>query len=88
MQGLQILRRYMAAWAVLASCNVGVFAGGSAVKKEAFMPLPGDIVKVWRSAGAQAGWAKTRTGVLRDSPQILFQEGGVADAPSPPGPCR
>src|SRR6266404_7069124 len=48
--------RYRAALAVLASCSL--FAGAGADKKETPKPLPPEIVKAWRNAGAQVGWMK------------------------------
>ena len=50
------IRRYLAVPAVLASCSL--FAGAAADKKEAPRPLPPEIVKAWRDAGADVGWMK------------------------------
>src|SRR5439155_1197816 len=49
---------YLAMLAVLASCDQGVFVGAGADKTEAPKPLPPEIVKAWRGAGADVGWMK------------------------------
>ena len=58
---MQMQRRtwhYLAGLAVLASFGSGVCAGAGADKKDAPKPLPPEIVKAWRNAGAQVGWMK------------------------------
>ena len=58
--------RYRAALAVLASCSL--FAGAGADKKETPKPLPPDIVKAWRNAGAQVGWTDWLRDLLPSAP--------------------
>ena len=43
---------------VLASCGLEVGASAKPENKDAPKPLPPDIVKAWRDAGADAGWMK------------------------------
>ena len=50
---------YLAVLAVLTSCGLGVFAGAGADQQDAPKPLPPEIVKAWRDAGAEVGWMKT-----------------------------
>ena len=68
---------YLAMLAVLASCGLSVFAGGGGDQKDAPKPLPPEIVKAWRDAGAEVGWMKTDSnfGVLQ-----FGQEKGEAGA--------
>jgi internalin A len=49
---------YLAVLAMLASCGLGVFADTRDDKKDAPKPVPPEIVKAWRDAGADAGWMK------------------------------
>ena len=51
--------RYLAMLAVLANCGLSVFAGGGGDQKDAPKPLPPEIIKAWRDAGAEVGWMKT-----------------------------
>lgn len=50
--------RYLTILAVLANCGVGAFARAEGDKKEAPKPLPQEIIKAWRDAGASVGWMK------------------------------
>src|ERR1700722_8550449 len=56
MQMQQAKRNYLAALGALASCSLTVFAGEGNDKKDALKPLPPQIAKVWRDAGAKVGW--------------------------------
>jgi internalin A len=49
---------YLAALAVLASFGPTVYAGTGTDKNDAPKPLPPEIVKAWRDAGADVGWMK------------------------------
>ena len=50
--------RYPAILTILASCGLGVFAGVRVDQKIVAKPLPPEIVKAWRNAGAEVGWVK------------------------------
>jgi hypothetical protein len=50
--------RYPAALAVLASCGLGTLTSADAEAKDAPKPLPTEVVKAWRDAGAHVGWMK------------------------------
>jgi hypothetical protein len=50
--------RYPVVLAVLASCGLGTATGADPENKDAPKPLPPEIVKAWRDAGADAGWMK------------------------------
>jgi hypothetical protein len=49
---------YPVALAVLVSGGPGVCSGGGADKDDAPRPLPPEVVKAWRDAGADPGWMK------------------------------
>jgi hypothetical protein len=53
-----IISCYLAALAVLAGFWPDVSPGASTDRKDAPEPLPPEIVKAWRDAGADAGWMK------------------------------
>jgi hypothetical protein len=44
--------------AVLASCGLVLFVRAGPAKEDAPKPLPPEIVKTWRDAGAKVGWMK------------------------------
>jgi hypothetical protein len=48
----------VAAPAVLLGCGLGIFAGAAHDKDDAPRPLPPEVVKAWRDAGAEVGWMK------------------------------
>src|SRR5262249_47964832 len=50
--------RCLAVLAVLVGFGRGVFGGAGADNQEAPGPLPPEIVKAWRDAGADTGWMK------------------------------
>jgi internalin A len=58
MQRPRTMRHSSAVLAVLASCGLGVFIGAEPDKKDTPKPLPPEIVKTWRKAGASVGWMK------------------------------
>src|SRR5262245_45555985 len=49
---------YLAGLVVLASCGLSVCTAADADKTKVPRPLPPEIVKAWRDAGAEAGWMK------------------------------
>jgi hypothetical protein len=51
-------RVILAALAVLASSGLGVIVSADPDKTDAPKPLPQEIVKAWRDAGANVGWMK------------------------------
>jgi internalin A len=58
MQKQRTIWQCLAALAVLASCGPGVFVGAEPGANGAPKPLPPEIVKAWREAGADVGWMK------------------------------
>ena len=61
MQAQATTWRALAALATLASCGLTIFAGEGLGKKDAAKPLPPEIVKAWKGAGASVGWMKLDT---------------------------
>ena len=83
--------RYLTALAVLASCGLGIFAGAGG---DAPKPLPPEIVKAWRNAGADIGWETKMGRFVRGEekgeigavPAFLFSmwsDGVLAKLPDP-----
>src|SRR5262245_45057816 len=68
--------RYLAALTVLASCSLTMFAVGGDEKKDPPKPLPEEIVKQWRGAGAESGWMKVIFDTKRRLTDFRAQEIG------------
>ena len=88
--------QYLAILAVLASSGLSVFAAGGGDQKDPPKPLPPEIVKAWRDAGAVVGWMKVENdgfvrfvqekveaGAISAFRFFRWKEGALAKLPDP-----
>jgi internalin A len=68
-------RRYLLALVVLVRCGSGTSAGTEPDPKDTPKPLPPEIVKEWRDAGAEVGWMR-----VNQNGVFAFQQQGAAGA--------
>src|SRR5262245_24331251 len=80
MQKQGTMWHYLAVLVVLASCGLGVLAGGGAEKQDPPKPLPPKIAKAWTDAGAVVGWMNRDRSVSEFYFQFRAQEKGEPGA--------
>ena len=90
--------RWLGALALLGALGTGVHAGPPPGKNDPPKPLPMEIVKAWKEAGARVGWMRrhefgylvflsekeARAGDLPSFQFFVWKEGVLPKLPSPP----
>src|SRR5205823_11809600 len=79
MQTQETTRRFLPLLALLVNCTLTAFAGAEPDTNDAPKPLPPEIVKAWRDAGAEVGWMKKNAGFVDDLDQ---EQGEAGDIPA------